>query len=136
VSYDVEGVRGCLEALLGGELRHHGGDGALEVRTRCHVDHPATEGAEQVMVVMGEIFGELKACELVVRGDASNHAGELKVREVAIRRTARHLRQRVSDIRDAHGMPEPREQGDHRPAASRVALIDAPKVDLDELVEL
>ena len=79
MSNDVEGVGGRLEALLRGEIGHHRGDGAFETRTGRDVDHFAAKRAEQVVMVMSEILRELKASELIVRGDASNDAGELQI---------------------------------------------------------
>jgi hypothetical protein len=68
-----------LEALLSGEVSHHGGDGAFKAGTRRDVDHLSTKGAEQVVMVMREIFGELESGELIVRGDTSNHSGQLQI---------------------------------------------------------
>ena len=95
MSDDVEGVRGRLEALFGGEVGHHRGDGAFEAGARRDVDDLAAERAEQVVMVMREILGELESRELVVRGDASNDAGELQIREMAVGGASRHVRQRV-----------------------------------------
>lgn len=68
-----------MKALLGGELRDDPVDGSFEGGGGSHVDDPSTAGAEQVVVMFGQIFCELESSELVARCDAPDHPGGLKI---------------------------------------------------------
>jgi hypothetical protein len=127
VSEDVEAVAVRLEPLFRGELVDGFGDVALEGRGRGDVDNFAAAGAEEVVVMLGEVLGQLKASELVVGGDAPHHAGDLKVDKVAVGRTARHAWKASGDVTDADRMTGSEEQVDDRPSACGVALLDPPE---------
>ena len=79
VSNHVEGMRGCPKALLLGELIDHRADRALEVARRCHVNDSPAQRAQQVVMMVREVFSQLETCELVVGRDASHDAGVLEI---------------------------------------------------------
>jgi len=74
---DVEPVAVRLEPLLGGKLVDGLGDVALEAGGRRDVDDFAAAGAEEVVMVFGEVLGQLEAAELVVSRHAPDHPGDL-----------------------------------------------------------
>ena len=55
--------------------------------------------AEEMVVVLGEVLGQLEARELVVGRDAPHHAGGLEVDQVAVGGAARQLGQAVARCR-------------------------------------
>ena len=94
-----------MKALLGGELFDDSVDRSLEGRRRSDVDDPSTAGAEQMVVVLGQVFGQFEAGELVTGRDAPDHPGALEVDEVAIGRASRYVRELGGDVRDADRWP-------------------------------
>ena len=86
---DVEAVTVGLETLGLGESLDGGCHVPFEGRGRGDVDDLATVRAQEVVVVLGELFGQLVASELVVGRDPPHHSGDLEVDEVAIGRAAR-----------------------------------------------
>jgi len=123
----VESVTVRLETLRLGELLNSAGDASLEFRRRRHVGDLPAAHTQQMMVVLGEILGELETSELVVGRHSPHEAGALEVDEVAIGRAARKLRQLAGDVTDADGVPGGGEQLDDSAPAGRVSLIDAAK---------
>ena len=73
-----------LESFGRRELVDGPGDGSLEGVAGCDVDDSAAARAQEVVVVLGEVLGQLEAGELVVGRDASDHPGDLEVDEVAV----------------------------------------------------
>jgi hypothetical protein len=86
---DVEAVTVWLESLCIGESFDSGCHVAFKGRGGGDIDDFATVGAQEVVVVFGELLGQLVASELVVGRDPPNHPGDLKVNEVAISGAAR-----------------------------------------------
>jgi hypothetical protein len=78
--------------------------------------------AHQMMVVFGEILGELVAGELVECDDPPDHAGALQHREVAVGRALREPRAGLEEFLDAQGALGGGEGGDDRPPTRGVAL--------------
>jgi hypothetical protein len=66
-----------LETLVECEVVDHGRDRRFKGGTWRDVDDFATERTEQVMMVMGKVFGQLESSELVVGRDAAHHARSL-----------------------------------------------------------
>jgi hypothetical protein len=79
MSNHVEGVRGCSKSLLSRQFVHHGAHGAFEVWGRGYVHDAPARRAKQVMMVMGEIFGQLETGKLIIGGDSTNDAGGLQI---------------------------------------------------------
>lgn len=86
-------------------------------------------------MMMGEVFCEFEPRELVVGGDAPHDSRLLKIRQVAVSGTARDVRDRVGDVRDAEWPARGGEELDHGLAARGVALIKSAQMYLDELVQ-
>lgn len=125
-----------LEPLGIGELVELLGDGALEGRRRGDVAHLAAVGAQEVVVVLGEVFGQLEPGELVVGGDPSDHAGGLEVDQVAVGRAPRKVGESEGDVADVHRVAGTGQQADNGSAPLRVALVDAAKPVLDQGVQI
>jgi thiol-disulfide isomerase/thioredoxin len=94
----LDSVAGCahpdqVEAMVlraeAGAARDRGrggGDRTLEARRRGDVLHPPARRADEVVVVSGEILGQLPARELVGADDAVHDPGVLQHDEVAVHR--------------------------------------------------
>ena len=122
-----------MKALLGGELSHDPVDRSLEGWGRSHVDHPSAAGTEQMMMVLGQIFGQLEPGELVTGGDAPDDPRALEVDEVPVGRAPRHLGQLRCDVRDADGVAVRGQELDDGSPARRIALVDTLQADLDQV---
>jgi hypothetical protein len=136
VADHVEGVRRRFETLLRRQFVDHSRDRRLEGGARRHVDDPSAGRADQVVVMVGEVLGELEARELVAGGDAPHHAGALEVGEVAVGRAARHVGDVVGDVGDAGRVAQGGEQFDDRLAPGGVALVHAAQMDFDQFVQI
>jgi hypothetical protein len=73
-----------LEALGLGELIDGLGHTSLERGGRSYVDDLSAVDTEEVMVVLGEVLGELEAGELVVGRDSADQPHDLKVDKMAV----------------------------------------------------
>jgi hypothetical protein len=103
--------------------RRNGCKVGLEARRHRDVADVAAAGADQVVVMLGEIFGQFVASELVARDDAMHNAGTLQDREVPVHRTLRKLGPPLEELRNAErllGIPEDVDKG---AAPRRVALV-------------
>ena len=98
-------MRRWLKGLLGGELRDDSVDASLEGRRRSDVDNAPATRAEEVVVMLGQIFSQFKPRELVTCRDTPDHSGSLKVYKMSVGRASRHVRELGSDIRDADRVP-------------------------------
>ena len=87
------------------------------------------------MVVMGEMFGEFVASEIIVGDDASHHAGRLEHDEVAVHARLRKSRVGLEHLRDGHGLAACEERLDECSPALGESLITLPKQVGDLLVE-
>lgn len=135
-SEDVEAVTVRLETLCIGESFDGGCHIAFEGRGGGHIDDSAAVGAQEVVVVLGELLGQLVASELVIGRDPPHHPGDLKVEEVTVGGTARKIGQSIGDIPDADGMTGVDQQADDGSAAGCVALIGPAKPVLDDIVQV
>ena len=112
------------ESLGVGEVIKLLGDGLLERRGWGDVgDLPAVR-AKEMMVVFGQVLGELETRELVIGRNAPNDAGAPEVDEMAVRGASRHRRQQLGDIADAHRVARTQEQVDDRAPSACVSLVD------------
>ncbi len=133
---DVEPVTVGLEALVIGESLDGRCHIALEGRGGGDVNYLAAVGAQEVVVVLGELLGQLVAGEFVIGGDAPHHPGDLQVDEVAIGGAAGQIGQAISDITDADGVPGVDQEADDGPPAGRVALVGATKSVFHDIVQI
>ncbi len=69
-----------LEALGVGKLADRVGRLLLESGRQGHVDDLAAIHAQQVVVMLGEVFCELEAGELITGSDAPHQSGRVQVR--------------------------------------------------------
>jgi hypothetical protein len=65
-------MRGWLEALICGQFLHHLGDGPLKGRRRGYVDDSAAARAQKMMMVLGQVLGQLEPGELVTGSNTSH----------------------------------------------------------------
>ena len=89
-----------------------------------------------MMVVLGEVLGQLEPGELVLGRDPPHDPGTLEIDQMAVGRTPRNLRKPGRDIRDAHRVADRGEHVDDGPPPGRVAKIDPTEPDLDELMQI
>ena len=111
----VELVAGDHVALL---LGHHPGrlvHGPLEPWRRDHVLHRAADGAGQVVVVPGQVLGQLEPAVVVDAGDPADHAGLDQRGHVAVGAGLREGLVGLQDLGDRQ-----------RPAGARPAWSPAP----------
>src|SRR5580658_7117525 len=123
---DVEAVAVGLEALGAGEAADGAGHLLLEARRRGDVDDLAASCAEQVVVVLGEILGELEPGELVAGGDPPDQASGLQVGQVPVGGAAGKPGQPLGDVADADRLAGGDQQLDDGAPPAGVALVDAP----------
>ena len=88
------------EAGGAGDRGRGRGDRALEPGRRGDVLDPPARRADEVVVVAGEVLGELPARELVGADDAVHDAGLLEHDEVAVHRALREVGPLVEDLGD------------------------------------
>ena len=81
---EVEPVVVELEAGLLGDLDQGLVDRPLEAGRHGEVAHRTAARADQVVVVLGEVLGQLEAGPLVGRDDLLDDAGPLEDRQVAV----------------------------------------------------
>ena len=94
----------------------------LHGRGHLEVGHVAAGRADQVVVVVREVLGQLVASELVRRHDPMHHAGPLEHGEVPIGGALGQTRMALEELRDGEGLVDGLEQVDQRAALRRVAL--------------
>ncbi len=73
-----------LEAFGVAELPDGLGNLLFEAGREGHVDDLAAVDAQQVVVVLGEVFGQLEAGEFVVGGDSAYQARGVQVGQVPV----------------------------------------------------
>ena len=76
------------------------GDRALEPGRRGHVLHPPARRADEVVVVPGEVLGQLPARELVGAHDPVHDPGLLEHHEIAVHRALREAAPGLEDLGD------------------------------------
>jgi hypothetical protein len=108
----------------------------LELGGRCDVDHLAALDAYKVMVMLGQVLGELETGELVTTCDAPDDSRNLEIDEMPVCRAAGKRREAIRYVPDAHGTSRSHQQLDDRSPAGGVALVDAAQTRLDQAVQL
>jgi hypothetical protein len=83
-SENVNPVAVGSEAFRVGEGVELIGDGALEGSRGGDVDDLPAPGAEEVMVVLGQVLDQLEAGELIVGGYPTDNRSSLQVDQVAV----------------------------------------------------
>src|SRR5262249_35900275 len=114
-SKHIEAVAVGLEAFSVGEFGDGAGDLLFEVGWQGHVGDLAAVDAQQVVVVLGKIFGQFEARVFVVGGDPPDESGGMQVGQVPVGGAARHAGQALGDVFDAHGVAGADEQLDDGP---------------------
>jgi hypothetical protein len=125
-----------LKVLGARDVNDRAGDRLFHLRGEGEVNDFAAADAEKMVVVLGEVFCELKASELVVGGDAAHQSGGLEVHETAVCGASRQLRKACCNVLDADRMAHSDEEFDDRSTTCRVALVTLAKAGLDEAVEV
>lgn len=75
---------------------------ALHTRTEADVLHAPTLLADEVMVVLGEILGELIVRVVRTMNESAHHTCFLEHSQIAIRRALRKCRRTVEQHRECH----------------------------------
>lgn len=78
-----------LEALGTHNVGNSCVERALDARTEADVLHPTALFADEVMVVLGEVLGELVVRMIRAVHQSAHHPGLLEHREIPVRRTLR-----------------------------------------------
>src|SRR5205085_154269 len=81
---EIETVPRDLIARFLGHLPAGFGQGPLEAGGGGEVDEGAAGGAEDVVMVAGQVLGQLEAAEVVHAGQAASDSGLAQDREVAV----------------------------------------------------
>ena len=131
----IEAVALRFETLRGGQLVDGQRDLALEIGTRRDVAHLAAAHAQQMVVVLGQVLGQLEAGELVAGRDAADEAGGLQVGQVAVGGAPGQIGESVGDVADADRVTGVTEQLDDGPAPDRVRCSISRRRRLGHLVE-
>jgi regulator of sirC expression with transglutaminase-like and TPR domain len=111
---------GGARDLVGG-----GVDRLLEPGARGHVFHHPAVRTDEVVMVLGEVLGQLVACELTVGDDAVDQPGLLEHDQVPVDGALRQAPApgRVEDFGDRHGPAGGRQRGDDRLPVGGHALV-------------
>ena len=125
-----------LEARRGGDVTDGGGHLMLEASRRRDVRDLAAADAQQMVMVLGQILGELEPGELVAGRDPPDQAGGLQVRQMPVGRAARQIRQALGDVANAHGMATAEQELNDGAPAAGIALIDPPQAPLGDAVQI
>jgi hypothetical protein len=132
----VEAVAVGLEAFGVGELCDGAGDLLFETGGEGDVGDFAAVDAQQVVVVLGEVFGELEAGVFVAGGDLPDEPGGLEVGQVPVGGAAGQAGEVLGDVFDAHGVAGGDEQLDDGPPPAGVALVDPAQAVLGHAVHV
>jgi len=89
-----------------------------------------------MVMMLGQVLGELEPHELVACGNVPHNTGGPKVGEMSVRRAPGDLREAVCDVGDTHRMAERAKKFDDGSTAGRVALVGTAEPHLNELVEI
>ena len=89
-----------------------------------------------VMVVLGEILGELEARPFIACHDLLDDAGAFENREVPVHRTLREVVPALDDLRDRERRSRRREHLEEFLAVSRVALAVSTQAGRRDAVEI
>jgi hypothetical protein len=125
-----------LEVLGASDLRDGPGDTPLKAGGEGDVGYPAAARAQQVVVVLDQVLGQLEAGELVAGRDAANNPGSLQVDEMTVGGAARQVRKTAGDLTDTDRMTRAGQQADDRPPSGGVPLVDAAQPLLGQLVQI
>jgi len=109
------------------DLVDHALHGPLEAGGRGDVVDPAARRADQVMVMFGEVFGELVARELVVGDDAMHDPRLFEHHEIAVHRALLEPGAMFEDLRDRERARRAGQHVDQGHAVGREPLIGLPK---------
>ena len=86
-------------------------------------------------MVLGEVFGQLEAGELVVGGDPPDEPGGVQVGQVPVGGAAWQAGEALGDVTDAHRVAGADQQVDDGPPAAGVALVDPAQAALAHAVQ-
>ena len=117
------------EAGRAGDLAGRGPDGLLQPgRCRDVLDRPAV-GADQMVVVLGEVLGQLEAGEVTVGDDAVHETRLLEHDEVPVHRALREAAAAagLEELRDRHRAGRVRQRPHDRPPVRGDPLIHTSK---------
>jgi hypothetical protein len=103
------------------------GDGAFEGGRGGDVDDLPASGAEEVMVVFGQVLDQLEAGELIIGGYPPDDRCSLQVNQVTVSGAAGEVGKALGDITDTDGVALVYEEVDDGPATGGVALVDGAK---------
>jgi len=131
----VETMAVRLEALSLGQVIDRARHALLEGGGRGDVDDLAAVDAEEVVVVLGEILGELEAGEVVTGGDTADQPGTLEVNEMTVGGATGQLWEPPGDVADADRVAGAGEYLDDGTAPAGVALLDSTEASLRQVVQ-
>ncbi len=110
-----------------GHLGERRPERALEVVGDREVLHAATARAHEVVVVLGQVLGQLEAGELVARDDAVHDAGALEDAEVAVGRALGQVTGGAEQLGEGDRPVGALERLDEGAAIGGVALVVRPQ---------
>jgi hypothetical protein len=87
-----------------------------------------------MVMVLGQVLGQLEPGELVTGSDASDQPDTLKIDQVPVGGASRYLGEFCGDVRDAHRMAVRYQQLDDGSSTRRVTQISPSEAHLYELV--
>jgi hypothetical protein len=125
-----------LEARSVGKFADRLGGLLLKAGREGHVDDLAAIDAQQVVMVLGEVLGELEPGEFVTGRYPPYEPGRVQVGQVPVGRAARQAGQALGDVPDAYRVARAHEQVDDGPPAAGVALVGQPQPPLGDAVQV
>jgi hypothetical protein len=115
---ELASARGAPEGAL---------DGCLDVGGQSEVFDGAAGGADEVVVMLGEVFGELIARELSTSEDSPYDSGFFEQGEIAVRRALGKTGADREQLGDGDGPVRGGKGSDDGAAVLRVALVVLPE---------
>lgn len=109
--------------LTGRQFIECGVELAFETRCQGDVSNGSADLTDQVMVMLGEIFGKFVTSVFGGMDQPPNDANILHNRKVAVCRTLRELRRQLDEFGQRHRSVGSRQSRDHRSPTGRVALV-------------
>ncbi len=131
----VQAVAVRLEALSLCQVIDGARHALLEGGSRGDIDDLAAADAEEVVMVLGQILGQLETGEVVTGRHTADQPGDLEVDEMTVGGAARQLWEPTGYVADADRVAGAGEHLDDGPAPARVALLDAAKASFGQVVQ-
>ena len=134
--HQVEAVVIDGEVELAGDLAQHAVEVAFDLGVEGEVGHVAAGRTDEVVVMFGEVLGQLVAGEVVVGDDAMDDGGLFEHGEVPVGARLREVVGELEHLGDGQWTIGGVEDVDQGTAATRVALAELAEPGVGDVVQI